>query len=81
VLIDDNVGYALDCAHSGIGVLLFDWEGSYPWSKLPRELEHANITVVRSWGEVERALAAMAPAGAGSGAAAAAAKLQQTRLF
>jgi hypothetical protein len=36
VLIDDNVGYALDCAHNGIQVLLYDWEGSYPWSKLPK---------------------------------------------
>jgi hypothetical protein len=35
VLIDDNVGYALDCADAGIHVLLYDWEGSYPWSKLP----------------------------------------------
>jgi len=35
VLIDDNVGYALDCANAGIQVLLYDWEESYPWSKLP----------------------------------------------
>jgi hypothetical protein len=35
VLIDDNVGYALDCANAGIQVLLYDWEDSYPWSKLP----------------------------------------------
>jgi hypothetical protein len=35
VLIDDNVGYALDCAAAGISVLLYDWEGGYPWSKLP----------------------------------------------
>lgn len=35
VLIDDNVGYALDCANTGIQVLLYDWEDSYPWSKLP----------------------------------------------
>lgn len=35
VLIDDNVGYALDCANNGIQVLLYDWEDSYPWSKLP----------------------------------------------
>jgi hypothetical protein len=34
VLIDDNVGYAMDCADAGIQVLLFDWEHSYPWSKL-----------------------------------------------
>lgn len=35
MLIDDNVGYALDCADAGIQVLLYDWEDSYPWSKLP----------------------------------------------
>jgi hypothetical protein len=35
VLIDDNVGYAMDCADAGINVLLYDWEESYPWSKLP----------------------------------------------
>lgn len=35
VLIDDNVGYAMDCADAGINVLLYDWEDSYPWSKLP----------------------------------------------
>jgi hypothetical protein len=35
VLIDDNVGYAMECANAGIDVLLYDWEGSYPWSKLP----------------------------------------------
>ena len=35
VLIDDNVGYAMDCADAGIQVLLYDWEDSYPWSKLP----------------------------------------------
>jgi 5' nucleotidase, deoxy (Pyrimidine), cytosolic type C protein (NT5C) len=35
VLIDDNVGYARDCADAGINVLLYDWEDGYPWSKLP----------------------------------------------
>ena len=34
VLIDDNPGYAIDCATAGINVLLYDWEGNYPWSKL-----------------------------------------------
>ncbi len=33
VLIDDNPGYALDCAEAGINVLLFDWDLSYPWSQ------------------------------------------------
>lgn len=35
VLIDDNPTYAYDCAQHGINVLLYDWEGAYPWSKLP----------------------------------------------
>ena len=35
MLIDDNVAYALECAAAGIHVLLYDWEGGYPWSKLP----------------------------------------------
>ena len=77
VLIDDNVGYALDCAHAGIQVLLFDWRGSYRWSKLPKGQEHPNIAVVRDWAEAERRLAAMAPAvlaaAPGAGAAARAA--------
>lgn len=33
VLIDDNPRYALECAQAGIQVLLFDWDGSYAWSK------------------------------------------------
>lgn len=33
VLIDDNPRYALECARAGIHVLLFDWDGSYAWSK------------------------------------------------
>eukprot|EP00951_Prasinocladus_malaysianus_P005852 scaffold41197_cov40-Prasinocladus_malaysianus.AAC.1 len=35
VLIDDNPGYALECAEAGIHVLLYDWNLSYPWSKTP----------------------------------------------
>eukprot|EP00198_Chlamydomonas_reinhardtii_P008606 XP_001697943.1 predicted protein [Chlamydomonas reinhardtii] len=63
VLIDDNPSYATECAAAGIRVLLYDWQGAYPWSKLPtsgvrnREL----ITVVRDWAEVEAALAELAP--------------------
>lgn len=33
VLIDDNPRYAMECAQAGIQVLLFDWDGSYAWSK------------------------------------------------
>ncbi|KAI8469855.1 MAG: hypothetical protein J3K34DRAFT_377511 [Monoraphidium minutum] len=61
VLIDDNVGYALDCAGHGIDVLLYDWQGGYPWSKLPAGSEHPKIHVVHSWAEVEQRLIAMAP--------------------
>ena len=32
-LIDDNPGYALECAEKGIDVLLYDWNLDYPWSK------------------------------------------------
>lgn len=60
VLIDDNVGYAMDCADAGINVLLYDWEESYPWSKLPEGFSHPRIQVVRNWQEVEAAVSAMA---------------------
>lgn len=35
LLIDDNPSYAMECAAAGINVLLYDWNRSYPWSKLP----------------------------------------------
>ena len=35
VLIDDNPGYAQECAEAGIHVLLYDWQLGYPWSKTP----------------------------------------------
>ena len=35
VLIDDNPGYAQECAEAGIHVLLYDWQHGYPWSKTP----------------------------------------------
>jgi hypothetical protein len=34
ILIDDNPGYAVECAEAGINVLLYDWNEKYPWSKL-----------------------------------------------
>ena len=34
VLIDDNPGYAKECAEAGINVLLYDWDQGYPWSKV-----------------------------------------------
>lgn len=60
VLIDDNPGYALECAAAGINVLLYDWEHAYPWSKLPSGSNHPRISVVKNWGEVEHAVMAMA---------------------
>lgn len=63
VLVDDNPGYAVDCARAGLHVLLYDWGGSYPWAKLTAEQaeEHPNVTVVRDWREAEAALGALAP--------------------
>ncbi|MCO5548156.1 hypothetical protein L7F22_001614 [Adiantum nelumboides] len=55
VLIDDNPVYALDCARSGMEVLLFDLNNSYPWSKT-QEPQHPSITKVQNWDEVERIL-------------------------
>eukprot|EP00775_Hariotina_reticulata_P008207 gene8207-8398_t len=60
VLIDDNVGYAMECANAGINVLLYDWEGSYPWSKLPEGFSHPRIQVVHNWQDVEAAVHAIA---------------------
>jgi len=34
-LIDDNPGYAIECAEAGINVLLYDWNMEYPWAKTP----------------------------------------------
>lgn len=61
VLVDDNPGYAAECAEAGMRVLLYDWEGGYPWAKPPPSVgEHPNVEVVRDWGEVERALRGIA---------------------
>ena len=62
VLIDDNVSYALECADAGIEVLLFDWNGQYPWSKqfagaASAPEAHPLITRVTSWEQVEIELA------------------------
>ena len=57
VLIDDNPGYALDCASEGVPSLLFDWDGKYPWSKDGRTQGEELITTVASWREVEDAVA------------------------
>lgn len=56
VLIDDNPAYAQECAEEGLQVLLYDWDGDYPWSKLPKQVTSPNILVVRNWSEVESGL-------------------------
>jgi len=60
-LIDDNPGYALECASAGIHVLLYDWQNRYPWSKLPAGFQHPLITVVHDWDQVEEELHKLAP--------------------
>ncbi|XP_078433165.1 haloacid dehalogenase-like hydrolase (HAD) superfamily protein isoform X2 [Wolffia australiana] len=64
VLVDDNPRYAVECAEAGIRVLLFDYAGSYPWSKCPAAAAHPLVTTVHTWAQVERAVRALArPAG------------------
>jgi beta-phosphoglucomutase-like phosphatase (HAD superfamily) len=62
ILIDDNPRYAVECAAAGVDVLLYDWEGGYPWAKLGEGEGGDRITVVRDWREVEAAVAAVAAA-------------------
>ncbi|CAI9766618.1 unnamed protein product [Fraxinus pennsylvanica] len=57
VLIDDNPRYAFECAEVGIKVLLFDYENSYPWSKMESVNQHPLVTKVHNWKEVEHKLA------------------------
>lgn len=59
VLIDDNPGYAVECAEAGINVMLYDWDHAYPWSKLEPGKMHPLITVVRNWDEAEAAITAL----------------------
>ncbi|KAH7574489.1 hypothetical protein ACOSQ2_008880 [Xanthoceras sorbifolium] len=56
VLIDDNPRYAIECAEVGIKVLLFDYENSYPWSKMESADQHPLVTKVHNWEEVEQQL-------------------------
>ncbi|KAK8942211.1 hypothetical protein KSP40_PGU011047 [Platanthera guangdongensis] len=60
VLIDDNPGYALECAEAGIRVLLFDYCNSYPWCKDTSVESHNLVTKVHSWEEVEQRLVSLA---------------------
>ncbi|KAM0952449.1 putative 5'(3')-deoxyribonucleotidase, HAD superfamily [Dioscorea sansibarensis] len=56
VLIDDNPGFALDCAEAGTKVLLFNHDNSYPWCKLSSVASHPQVTMVHDWREVEQHL-------------------------
>ncbi|XP_027333104.1 uncharacterized protein LOC113847966 isoform X1 [Abrus precatorius] len=56
VLIDDNPRYAVECGDTGIRVLLFDYENSYPWSKSESVDQHPLVTKVKNWEEVEQQL-------------------------
>eukprot|EP00898_Chlorokybus_atmophyticus_P002944 jgi/Chlat1/3650/Chrsp238S03641 len=58
VLIDDNPQYAVECAHAGLDVLLFDWNNSYAWSKTPDGPTHSQIQRVHDWEDVEASLVA-----------------------
>ncbi|GKV03736.1 hypothetical protein SLEP1_g15987 [Rubroshorea leprosula] len=54
VLIDDNPRYAIECAEVGIRVLLFDYQNSYPWSKMETINQHPLVTKVCNWDEVQQ---------------------------
>ena len=66
--MDDNPGYALDCAEEGIDAMLFDWNLGYPWAKTEAGPVHPKITRVADWAglcaELEARAAALAAAGA-----------------
>uniref|UniRef100_A0A061R900 Haloacid dehalogenase-like hydrolase superfamily protein n=1 Tax=Tetraselmis sp. GSL018 TaxID=582737 RepID=A0A061R900_9CHLO len=59
-IIDDNPGYAVECAEAGIDVLLFDWNLGYPWSKTPDGPSHEKILRVGDWDDVTRAVLTLA---------------------
>lgn len=54
ILIDDNPRYANECAEAGIRSLLFDYEDSYPWSKMDSGKQHPLVSKVSNWDEVEQ---------------------------
>eukprot|EP00210_Caulerpa_lentillifera_P001499 g1437.t1 len=56
VLIDDNPDYAMDCASSGMHVILYNWGRSYPWSRLGDKTRHSRIREVTCWSVVPSAL-------------------------
>jgi hypothetical protein len=51
VLIDDSLIYANQCSASIDHVVLFDFDGSYPWNKTQNALP-ANVHRAHSWPEV-----------------------------
>jgi hypothetical protein len=59
VLIDDSLIYALQCSKTLEHVLLFDYQGSYPWNKVRPPVGDdaeaaalpANVHRVHSWEE------------------------------
>lgn len=59
-LVDDNLGYAVECAAAGLETLLFDYNGSYPWNKVRDATEDTlppGVKRVRSWRDVVCAVA------------------------
>jgi len=57
VLIDDNPDYAMDCAASGINVILYNWQNGYPWSRLSEKDDR--IREVTCWSDVPQTLRTM----------------------
>ncbi|KAJ3308019.1 hypothetical protein HDU76_004182 [Blyttiomyces sp. JEL0837] len=66
ILIDDSLDHARDCIVAGIDVLLFDYEGQYPWSKgsitstneskVETQQEPGNLTRVNNWEQISEHL-------------------------
>lgn len=57
VLIDDSVSYIKECAREGMMALLFDFNGSYGWSKLkPDDDGDERVTRVTSWQDTIRVI-------------------------
>lgn len=63
VLVDDNPSYAVECAHEGIDVLLFDWNDHYPWCKTQEGIDHPRIRKVTCWNTAEKAIQTLSKSG------------------
>ena len=57
VLVDDNVGYAQECAEAGLQVVLF---GDYAWNAAAPLSLHPNVSRAATWAEAELALTNLA---------------------